>query len=118
MSDSNSQYKHSAENIEYTETIIDSSTNESKVVTMSLAEKIRALNNALTNIKNGVSNSSNDEEPYVDFMYQKDTSTGVYGGKIKISNPNSTESGKSQISTTLNDFTNDAVAYIKNKLDM
>jgi hypothetical protein len=48
MSDSNSQYKHSAENIEYTETIIDPSTNESKVVTMSLAEKIRSINAKLS----------------------------------------------------------------------
>jgi len=42
LADSNSQYKHSADNIEYTETSTDSSGN-TVVNTMSLAEKIRSL---------------------------------------------------------------------------
>jgi len=42
LADSNSQYKHSAENIEYTETVTDASGN-STVETMSLADKVRSL---------------------------------------------------------------------------
>ena len=117
MSDSNSQYKHSAENIEYTETIIDSSTKESKVVTMSLAEKIRALNNTLTTIQNSINNAPKvEDEPYVDFMYQKDASTGVYGGKIKISNPN--DNDKASTAQQLSSLTNGAINFIKDNLDM
>lgn len=42
ISDANSRYKHSAENIEYTETVEDGNGN-TKVVTMSVAEKLRNL---------------------------------------------------------------------------
>lgn len=48
LSDSNSQYKHSAENIEYTETQTDSE-GKTTVVTMSLADKIRSLSSKQSN---------------------------------------------------------------------
>jgi hypothetical protein len=117
ISDSNSQYKHSAENIEYTETIVDSSTNESKVVTMSLAEKLRSINNTLTNMKKNIENAPVvEEEPYVDFMYQKDSSNGIYGGKLKISNPN--DDDKTGTAQQLADLTNGAINFIKDNLDI
>lgn len=46
ISDANSKYKHSAENIEYTETVEDGNGN-TKIVTMSVAEKLRNLSSLI-----------------------------------------------------------------------
>ena len=105
ISDSNSQYKHSAENIEYTETIIDSSTGESKIVTMSLADKLRSL-----------SQSGSYETPGVEFsVTNSDGST--LGGKIKISTPNMSSDQKARLDESITAFTNDTVIpYINSQL--
>ena len=47
LADSNSKYKHSADNIEYIETVYDASGNTS-VQTMSLADKIKSLSGNMT----------------------------------------------------------------------
>ena len=47
ISDSNSKYRHNAENIEYTETSTDASGN-TIVTTMSLAEKIKSLKSQIS----------------------------------------------------------------------
>ena len=52
IADSNSIYKHSAENIEYTETKTDPSTGELKTVTTSLAEKLRSLSQQIQQLVN------------------------------------------------------------------
>lgn len=45
--DSNSMYKHNANNIEYTETAIDAETGTTIVKTMSIAEKIKSLTDSI-----------------------------------------------------------------------
>jgi hypothetical protein len=74
ISDSNSKYKHSADNIEYTETDTDDAGN-TNVITMSLADKLRSI-----------SGTADQTSPAIEFNLQKDSST--YGGKLVIKAPN------------------------------
>ena len=106
ISDSNSQYKHSAENIEYTETVIDPSTGESKIVTMSVADKLRSLSKS----------EEDDEEPNVEFSVTSDGS--VYGGSIKVSTKGLSSSTKKDIKQSFADLASDAVDYVRDELDL
>jgi hypothetical protein len=95
ISDSNSQYKHSADNIEYTETDIDASGN-TNVVTMSLADKLRSITGA-----------ADATAPSVEFNLQKDSST--YGGKLVIKAPNLSKGDRKLVDTTMRDYTNKTI---------
>jgi hypothetical protein len=95
ISDSNSQYKHRADNIEYTETDIDASGN-TNVVTMSLADKLRSITGA-----------ADATAPSVEFNLQKDSST--YGGKLVIKAPNLSKGDRKLVDTTMRDYTNKTI---------
>ena len=95
ISDSNSQYKHSADNIEYTETDIDASGN-TNVITMSLADKLRSMNVG-----------TDVTSPSVEFNLQSDSST--YGGKLVIKTPNLSKSERRSVDNYMNDYTNNTI---------
>lgn len=95
ISDSNSQYKHSADNIEYTETDVDDAGN-TNVVTMSLADKIRAM-----------SGNGDTTSPTVEFNLQKDSST--YGGKLVIKAPNLSRADKRLVDSDLRNYINENI---------
>jgi hypothetical protein len=106
ISDSNSQYKHSAENIEYTETVIDASTGQSNVITMSLAEKIRSMSNDSVYV---------EDNPSVEFQLNNDSS--IYGGTIRINTPGLSEQEKKDLNRSLTGLVEDfAINYIKNQI--
>lgn len=95
ISDSNSQYKHNADNIEYTETYVDDAGN-TNVVTMSLADKIRAM-----------SGNGDTTSPTVEFNLQKDSST--YGGKLVIKAPNLSRADKRLVDSDLRNYINENI---------
>lgn len=95
ISDSNSQYKHNADNIEYTETDVDDAGN-TNVVTMSLADKIRAM-----------SGNGDTTSPTVEFNLQKDSST--YGGKLVIKAPNLSRADKRLVDSDLRNYINENI---------
>ena len=95
ISDSNSQYKHSADNIEYTETDIDSSGN-TNIITMSLADKLRSISGRGDNVS-----------PSVEFNLQKGSET--YGGKLVIKAPNLTKEGRRTVDETISNYTNQQI---------
>ena len=105
ISDSNAQYKHNAENIEYTETIVDSSTGNTNVVTMSVADKLRSI-----------SGNTAKEEPSVDFSIGRDSS--IYTGKIKIHTPNLTKDTRAAVDKRLNEFIDDNVyKFVRERME-
>ena len=95
ISDSNSQYKHSADNIEYTETDIDEAGN-TNVITMSLADKLRSM-----------SGTGDAASPTVEFNLQKGDST--YGGKLVIKAPNLSRSDKRLVDSDLRNYVNETI---------
>jgi hypothetical protein len=104
ISDSNAQYKHSADNIEYTETDFDSSGNSS-VVTMSLAEKIRSMS------------ASGANTPGVEFKFQTDSS--VYNGRINIQTPNLSKSDRRIVESNLYNYVNNHIyPFLTRKLEV
>lgn len=104
ISDNNSRYKHSADNIEYTETTVDSSGNTT-VVTMSLAEKIRSM-----------SENNAENQPGVNFELQKDSS--IYKGHIKILVPTLAKNGKQLLERDLCEYLNTSIyPFMREKLN-
>jgi hypothetical protein len=95
ISDSNSQYKHNADNIEYTETDVDEAGN-ANVITMSLADKLRSM-----------SGNSDATSPAVEFNLQKGDST--YGGKLVIKAPNLSRSDKRLVDSDLRNYINETI---------
>ena len=95
ISDSNSQYKHSADNIEYTETDVDEAGN-TNVITMSLADKLRSM-----------SGNGDAASPAVEFNLQKGNST--YGGKLVIKAPNLSRSDKRLVDSDLRNYVNETI---------
>lgn len=95
ISDSNSQYKHNADNIEYTETDVDEAGN-ANVITMSLADKLRSM-----------SGNSDATSPAVEFNLQKGDST--YGGKLVIKAPNLSRSDKRLVDYDLRNYINETI---------
>jgi hypothetical protein len=92
ISDSNSKYKHSADNIEYTETDVDEAGN-TNIITMSLADKLRSISGRGDNVS-----------PSVEFNLQKGDQT--YGGKLVIKAPNLTKEGRKTVDETISNYTN------------
>ena len=95
ISDSNSQYKHSADNIEYTETDIDEAGN-TNVITMSLADKLRSM-----------TGNGDAASPTIEFNLQKGDST--YGGKLVIKAPNLSRSDKRLVDSDLRNYVNETI---------
>ena len=95
ISDSNSQYKHSADNIEYTETDVDEDGNTS-VITMSLADKLRSM-----------TGTSEANSPSVEFNLN--SGDKQYGGKLVIKAPNLSKSDKRLVDSDLNNYVNETI---------
>ena len=95
ISDSNSQYKHSADNIEYTETDVDEDGNTS-VITMSLADKLRSM-----------TRTSEANSPSVEFNLN--SGDKQYGGKLVIKAPNLSKSDKRLVDSDLHNYVNETI---------
>ena len=95
ISDSNSQYKHSADNIEYTETDVDEDGNTS-VITMSLADKLRSM-----------TGTSEANSPSVEFNLN--SGDKQYGGKLVIKAPNLSKSDKRLVDSDLHNYVNETI---------
>ena len=95
ISDSNSKYKHSADNIEYTETDVDEAGN-TNVITMSLADKLRSL-----------TGTADQASPSIEFNLQNDSST--YGGKLVIKAPNLSRSDRRLVDSDMRNYLNETI---------
>ena len=95
ISDSNSKYKHSADNIEYTETDTDDAGN-TNVITMSLADKLRSI-----------SGTADQTSPAIEFNLQKDSST--YGGKLVIKAPNLSRADRRLVDGDMRNYLNETI---------
>lgn len=114
LSDGNSQFKHSTDFIEYTETQTDSSGNVS-VVTMSLTEKLRSLTALLS--------GAAEEEPSIEYSVDSptlDASNTVTGvntvkGSVRIKMPKDASKGyKEDIQKLFKEqLTNDILPYVR-----
>lgn len=96
ISDSNSKYRHNAENIEYTETVTDASGNTT-VVTMSLADKLRSL----------TPSDVNAVSPSINYNFEKDGST--IKGELKVSTPNMSQESRQNVDSSIQEFLGNTV---------
>ena len=105
ISDSNSKYRHNAENIEYTETTTDASGNTT-VVTMSLADKLRSL----------TPSNADAVSPSVSYDFTKGGQT--IKGELKVKTPNMTQKARQNIDSSIQDFLgNTIMPVISNFID-
>ena len=107
LADSNSKYKHSADNIEYIETVYDSSGNTT-IQTMSLADKIKSLTKSAT-IK--------ADTPEVEFSIPNMTTGETRTGKISIHLPNDNKRRRNEAEEVLYKFFDETlIPYAKTQL--
>lgn len=101
LSDSNAQYKHAAENIEYVEIITDSSTGTTTVSTTSVAEKLRALSNEIDRLKG----TGENDTPAIDLTIPSSTGGASKTYSIKTRIPSLDKSGKVELDTMIKNST-------------
>ena len=134
MADMNSKYKHSSKNIEYVETISDSSTGTSSTNTMPLDEKIKGMMDTIRTIATtvglvidssgnvsteGTGTSAITTTPTLDYSFKDGSTLSEYTGRIEIKAPYLSTDERNAANNTLVSFMNtDLIPYIRTKLGM
>lgn len=134
MADMNSKYKHSSKNIEYVETISDSSTGTTSTNTMPLDEKIKGMMDTIRTIASDVGlvldsygnvssestgTSTISTTPTVEYSFKDGSTLSEYAGKLELKAPYLSTDERSAANKTLISFMDvDLIPYIKRKLGM
>ena len=127
ISDMNSQYKHSAENIQYTETITDVTTGTSTTNTIPVSEKIKSLTETMKVIASAIGitldaygNITSDSgigttfnSPSVEYSFKDGTKE--VSGSFKIQTPYLDSNDKEKTNQTIIDFVDSSLLPYINK---
>lgn len=131
IADMNSKYKHSSENIQYTETTTDASTGISVTNTIPLAEKMRSIVDTIKvlantigialdeygNLTAGTGLSSFSAVPSIEYAFKDGTSLSEYKGKLEIKTPYLSADEQSQANKSLLNFLGEKILpYINEKV--